>query len=260
MMHVARAEWRKLTRPRMLLGAWGGLVGVAVLGTVLAFANAHPATLSGRGLSIERLEQEDGLVASLAVTGQLLGAACLVVFARSVANEYAHGTLRTLLVREPRRPVALAGKLAALALFVAASLLVAVVALTLTGTTFAAARGIQMDAWWTPGGVGGLALAALRLLWACLVWGCIGATLGLAFRSGVLATGIGIAYLALQEHMVQGLWPEGARWLPGLVLEAFARGGTKDVTLGTAGLLSLGYAAVLLAVSWAVFQRRDVHA
>jgi hypothetical protein len=59
---------------------------------------------------------------------------------------------------------------------------------------------------------------------------------------------------------VQDAWGPAERLFPGLLLEAFAAGGTTEVTSSRALASAAAYVAVAAVVASAVFSRRDVTA
>ena len=257
-MHVVRAEWRKLMRAGMLMGG-AVLVALAALGALIVFTQAKANPQPGaEGFNFTRLAQPDGLITPLLFIGQVVGAVSMVLFARSVGNDYTNGTLKMALVREPSRSVVLGGKTIALGLFVTIAVVLGFAAMTAVATTVAASRGIATDQWWTSQGIADSLGGLGRLVVASLVWGLIGLMLGILTRSGSLAVGIGVPSLAIGEHLLQMLWSDGAKWLPGIVLAAFAAGGSKDIGLGLASLLTGAYAVAFALVAAATFTRRDV--
>lgn len=264
MIHAFRAEWGKLLRRGAILGGTGTLVLVSMLAMLLVFANAKavaPAdAVNGRpgGATIGQLEAEDGLVKALGFASLLMGAVSMVFFAVNATNEYSHGTLKVILTREPRRLVVLAGKFLAIALFIALSVLIAFVGLTLVASTVAANRGMDTSAWWTSAGIADTLGGLGRLIVACIARGVIGFTLGILLRSAAPAVGIGLGYTLIAENLILVAWNDGKNWLPGQVLVAFTQGGTTTLSLGAAsGLLAL-YTLVFLVAAGTVFARRDV--
>jgi hypothetical protein len=83
-------------------------------GSSRAFASR--ASLRGRA---RRVPSPDGFVHGVVTASTLIGVVGLCLFAATVASDYSQGTLRNLLVREPRRALLLSGKFLALALFLA---------------------------------------------------------------------------------------------------------------------------------------------
>ncbi len=261
MLHVVRSEWTKLMRPGMILGGGGAIVGLGILATLMVFSLVqHGGAPQGPTPSSDILEQSDGFARSFVFSSQILGATSLVLFARVVTSDYAQGTLKVLLAREPNRTRLLAGKYVAVALFVSAFLLIAILAMLLVATITAAQRGLDITSWWTADGWGSLAWGTLRLVTSTLVWGFFGFALGALVRNGAAANGIGIGAIAIGGHLTEMFWSDAGKWLPDLVLGAFAMGGSKAISLANAGLVTAAYAALLAVVAWLAYNRGDVTA
>lgn len=259
MRNLLNAEWLRLMR-RGMLGAAAALVGLGVLATVLIFGQASDSP-EGETPGLVRtalLEGADGLVQSLTLSSQVVGAASLVLFARTVTNDYQQGTLKVLLTREPRRLALLSAKFLAMALFVVLAVLAMFVAMTGAASLVAAARGIDASAWWTAAGIGETLLGLLRLLAASLVWGLLGFALGTLFRSAGPAIGVGIGMLAIGGHLVERFWSNAGSWYPSSVLSVFTVGGTDAVSLAWAGLVVALYAVGFAAAAAGGFLRGDV--
>jgi ABC-2 type transport system permease protein len=77
-------------------------------------------------------------------------------------------------------------------------------------------------------------------------------------RSTPIALGIGLAWLGPLEHILQLSWSGAARWLPGLVFDAIAGGGTTITTYQRAVITALAYTALALTAAAVSFLRRDV--
>ena len=113
MIYVFRAEWRKLRRPTLLLGSLGVVIGVTGLVTSLLFLliDSQSGNASrGERITREILELSSGVSIGFSNSAGLLGLVALCVFAAQTAQEYTYGTLRNLLVRQPRRIQLLIGK------------------------------------------------------------------------------------------------------------------------------------------------------
>jgi ABC-type transport system involved in multi-copper enzyme maturation permease subunit len=182
----------------------------------------------------------------------------LAVWAISVASEYSQGTLRNLLVRQPRRLRLLAGKLLALASFTAGALVVAGVAATAVALLLAPTRGIPTSAWFSADGLAALCSGFANLLLATWGWGLLGALLALLLRSPAAAVGAGVAYALPFELVLTTAWASGARWLPGQLLGTLADGGSAAVSYGRAAALLAVYGALVVAAAATLFTRRDV--
>jgi ABC-2 type transport system permease protein len=256
------SEWIKLRRPGMILGGAGTIVGFAILTVVLTLttASATPTDQEGPGggLTLAQLATADGLASILASAATFIGVVALSVFATSIASEYSQGTLRNLLVRQPRRVRLLAGKLLALASFTTLAVVVAGIAAVATALLVGPTQDISTAAWFTSAGWTALAGGLGNLLLATLGWGLLGALLALVLRTPAAAVGVGLAYALPGELLLTTAWSDGARWLPGQLLDALAQGGTAAVTYGSAGLLLALYGVVAMVAGTTLFARRDV--
>jgi ABC-type transport system involved in multi-copper enzyme maturation permease subunit len=263
MIRSFRSEWIKLRRPGMILGGAGTIVGFAILTVVLTLTTASATPTDeggpgGEGLTLAQLAATDGLAAILATAATFIGVVALSVFAISIASEYSQGTLRNLLVRQPRRVRLLAGKLLALASFTTLAVVVAGIAAVATALLVAPTQDISTAAWFTSAGWTALAGGLGNLLLATLGWGLLGALLALVLRTPAAAVGVGLAYALPGELLLTTAWSDGARWLPGQLLDALAQGGTAAVTYGSAGLLLALYGVVAMVAGTTLFARRDV--
>lgn len=256
------SEWVKLRRPAMILGGAGTIVGFAILTVVLTLttASATPTDQEGPGAgsTLQQLAAADGLASVLGSAATFIGVVALSVFATSIAGEYSQGTLRNLLVRQPRRVRLLAGKLLALASFTAIAVIVAGIAAVATALIVAPTQDVSTAAWFTSAGWTALAGGLGNLLLATLGWGLVGALLGLVLRAPAAAVGVGLAYALPGELLLTTAWSDGARWLPGQLLDTLAQGGTTAVTYGSAGLLLALYGVVAMVAGTTLFTRRDV--
>jgi ABC-type transport system involved in multi-copper enzyme maturation permease subunit len=261
MLRSFLSEWIKLRRPGMILGGAGTIVGFAILTVVLTLTTASTTPTDqgpGGGLTLAQLAASDGLAVILATAATFIGVVALSVFAMSIASEYSQGTLRNLLVRQPRRVRLLAGKLLALASFTTIAVVVAGVAAAAVALVIAPAQDISTSAWFTSAGWTALGAGLGNLLLATLGWGLLGTVLALVLRAPAAAVGVGLAYALPGELLVTAAWSDGARWLPGQLLDTLAQGGTAAITYGWAGLLLALYTVVAVVAGTTLFTRRDV--
>jgi hypothetical protein len=274
MRRAFRSEWVKFLRPGQLLGSWGTMAGFAVILTAILVLNASDAIEepqqaapgdAGPIIPVALLEAPGGGVFTFQAVGQLLGIVALVIAAANLATEYTAGTLKVLLVREPRRAALLAGKMAAVASFVTVG--VVLTFLVSFGLSFllASARGIATDAWWTQDGLEAVARSLANVTLASWVWGFMGTMLAALFRSGFPAIGVGIGYPLVVEGLLALALPDVVKWMPGAALGAFTAGDAADALGSPPGLdypvaavLVAAYAAVFLAVPTVLLLRRDV--
>lgn len=258
MLRALSSQWLKLRRPSVLLGTVGTSLFFAAVATVITFSSADDAGTTrdapgGPGLSsAAELARADGLVAGAAGASQLLGVIALVLAAFAVASEYQHGTLRNLLVRQPRRLVLLGGSAVAVGLVVVLAALAATAASVVTALAVAGSAGIETGAWTAGEAVRGFALTAASMLGFALV----GAVLALVLRSPVAAIGAGVAYVIPVESILAGISSAAQDVLPGQLLAAVADGTASAPNLA---LLAAWLAGAAALAAW-LFARRDVAA
>ena len=256
------SEWLKLRRKGML-AALAATIGVTVLGTVIAIATAgqigdRRGAGSGAGITLTTLRTAGGLGQAIGSASTLLGVVALSVFATSFAGEYSNGTLRNLLISEPRRVRLLAGKLIALWVAAAAVVALADAACVAAGAITASQKGVDTSLWWTSSGLGHTSAAAANLALASLGWGLLGAVLGVVFRSPAAAVGIGVAYALPLESILGAIAHGAGRWLPGKLLAALASGGNSTASYGAAAVTLALYAMLAAVGTMILFTRRDV--
>jgi len=262
-IRVIRAEWRKLRRPTLLLGTLGAVGAIAVLTASIPYiAMDSPRRGRERGFSRETIEGFTGLSLGLAFASTLLGIVALSVFASQTAQEYSHGTLRNLLVRQPRRMVLLGGKAVSMALFGMLVVVETSIISVITEYFWANAKGIPTAAW-TEGGISGDGISNLfttlgNVSLATVGFGIIGMLLGLILRSPISSIAIGISWVMIVEGIVGAVWESTQKYLPGLLLTAVGSGGSTTITYKwalTTSLLILIAAGALAAL---LFKKRDV--
>jgi len=261
MLRSFLSEWIRLRRPAMVLGGAGAIIGFAVLTVALILTTASNTPVDqgpNQGLTLALIAAADGLALTVASAAQFIGVVVLAVFAISIAGEYTQGTLRNLLVRQPRRVRLLAGKLLALASFTAIAVVAALVAAVVTALVVAPSQDISTAAWFTGDGWAALGSGLGNLLLATLGWGLVGALLALLLRSPAAAVGVGLAYALPFELLVTGAWDAGARWLPGQLMGTLAAGGAATVTYERAALLLAIYGVIAVVAATTLFARRDV--
>jgi ABC-2 type transport system permease protein len=113
MIQVFFAEWRKLRRPTLFFGTFAAALffnGLITAFIYLMIDSPEGNGDRGRTITREALSLSDGSITGFASIGGLLGIIALCVFAAQSAQEYTYGTLRNLLVRQPRRLTLLIGK------------------------------------------------------------------------------------------------------------------------------------------------------
>jgi ABC-2 type transport system permease protein len=262
MLGAFSSEWIKLRRRSMLLWGLGGGLLFTVLATVFTIERATKTLIPGaRGhgfrVTVAQLSQPDGLVRGVVDVSNLVGIVALCLFAGAVATEYSQGTLRNLLVRQPRRMQLLTGKFLALALFIGLAVVLAIGIATGVAFALAPAKGIHTSAWTSSTGLGDFGQSILHVYLACIGYGILGTALAVVLRSPAVAIALGVAYALPGEAIINALWSNGDRWLPAQLLSALAHGGTSSVSYAHALVTLAVYAAIVATGTLLLFQRRD---
>jgi ABC-2 type transport system permease protein len=186
-----------------------------------------------------------------------------ILAASLVGAEWAAGTITTFLTWEPRRLRVLAAKL------FAALLLVLVLSLVLLSLFAAAMWFVALTRGSTvvdPGFLGSLGGSILRSSLLSAGAGVLGASIAMIARNAAASMAAGFVYLGVVEALIRGFKPSLARWLVGnnglivvtgkdLGLDPFA----DPVSLATASLTLVAYAAALVVIAGVSFRARDVN-
>jgi ABC-2 type transport system permease protein len=256
-----RAELVKLLRRRVLLITAIVTVVASVGGAALVVTGAESTRTGGgdgRTVTLDDLADAGGGTDVFTSVISFAGTFLFVVFVGAVAAEFTRGTIRTMLLRQPARLRLLAGKTAAILAFAAAVLAAAEILTWTAARLLAPGQDIPTDAWTSLDGIG----QALADYGAALFWmtgyALLGTLVGVVVRSVPVALAIGIAWAGPFEHLLQEAWEPASRIFPGLLLEAFAAGGTPDVTAGRAFTTIAVYLVLAAGLTGVVFSRRDV--
>jgi ABC-type transport system involved in multi-copper enzyme maturation permease subunit len=266
MIRVFRAEWRKLRRPTLFLGALGAVIGVSGLVTSLLFLLIDSQSGNAeRGERITRdiLQLPSGVSIGFSNSAGLLGLVALCVFAAQTAQEYTYGTLRNLLVRQPRRIQLLLGKYFSMAIFATATVLVS--AVTAIGLAFALSGRAKVSTtqWTTSDARSALLHTFINVLISTIGYGTVGMILGLLLRSPISSISIGVGWLLVVESIIAIAWKPSAKWMPGQLLSIVSSGGTP---IGMSDALSYSQALTRVTIylvlasciiGW-LFKKRDV--
>jgi hypothetical protein len=258
-----RSEWVKLRRRTLLLSTFLGLAAASSLFVVLIFSNAQ-AHGSGGGLpSLAQLARPNGLVFGLTRATFLLGVVAFGTAAAQMANEYSLGTLRQLLVRQPRRVTLLAGKMLAVITFMVLAVAFAAVVAFLAAIAMAGSRHVPTHAWFTGTGLGDLLNALGNIELAVLGYSVLGLVIGQFLRSAVAAVIIGFAWLlVIEQFILTRIVPGAAPWLPGISLSTIAGGGSSDfhISYSRGLIVAAVYLGAAIIAASVTFARRDVTA
>jgi ABC-2 type transport system permease protein len=251
------SEWTKLRRPTLFFPTFLGLACAASLFVILMFSQA---TASGGLVTLHQLARPNGLVIGVARASMLLGVVAFGIAAAQVASEYSLGTLRQLLVRQPRRAVLLAGKMLGTITFLVLALCFAAVVALIVAVVAAQSRHIPTSAWFTGTGLADLFRELGDLALAIVGYSILGMALGQFVRSAVFAVIVGFAWLVAVENIVTRIVPSTEQWLPGASITAVASGGVEGVGYSHGMILGAVYVVVAIAAAMTVFLRNDVTA
>ncbi len=251
------SEWTKLRRPTLFFSTFVGLAFAASLFVILMFSQA---TANGGLVTLHQLAQPNGLVIGVARASMLLGVVAFGIAASQVASEYSLGTLRQLLVRQPRRAVLLAGKMLGTITFLVLALCFAAVVALIVAVAAAQSRHVPTSAWFTGTGLGDLFRELGDLSLATIGYSVLGMALGQFVRSAVAAVIIGFAWLVAVENIITRIVPSTEQWLPGASITAVASGGAEGVDYAHGMILGAVYVVVAIGAALTVFLRNDVTA
>lgn len=261
MINVFFAEWRKLRRPALFIGTMVAVIGVSALVTSLLFlmidstqGDARREQMANRAT----LELPMGVSVGFAASAGLLGLVALCIFASQTAQEYTYGTLRNLLVRQPRRLTLLVGKFFAMNLFALISVLLsAIVSISLAFALSGKAK-VSTTAWSTSEARSALLHTFVNVFISVIAFGTIGMILGLLLRSPISSIAIGVGWLLVVENIIAATVDDSGKWLPGQLINSIAAGGDFNASYSHALLVLSAYLATGMIVVSVLFRRRDV--
>ena len=234
----------------------------AVGSTVIVLSAVKPAAETIPALrataTIEALGAAGGGSEVFRLAIAFAGTFFFVVFTGVMAAEFSRGTIRTMLLHQPRRTALLTGKVGAMLTFAAGALALTEIVTWIAARLLAPGAGVATGAWTSADAVGSAATDFGAVLLWITGYALLATALAVVVRSVPVALAIGIAWAGPIEHLVQNAWAGAGRWFPGLLLEAFAGGGTSEVGAGRAIATVAVYAVVAAGVALTVFGRRDV--
>lgn len=261
MIHVFFAEWRKLRRPTLFLGTMGAVIGfTALINSLLFLLLDSPRGNAREGQLINRatLELPHGLVTGFSSAAGFLGLIALCVFAANTAQEYTYGTLRNLLVRQPRRIILLIGKFLSMTAFALVSVILsAIVSISLAYGLSGKAK-VNTTAWSTGEARVAVLHAFINVFISVIAYGTIGMLLGLLLRSPISSISLGVAWLLVVENIIAAFVKHSGKWLPGQLMSSIASGGDINASYSHAVIVLSAYLALSAVIVGVLFKRRDV--
>ena len=261
MNRIFKSEWRKLRRPTLFLGTMGAVIGLTGLISSLLFLLLDSPRGNGReGMMITRetLAMPNGLYIGFANSAGLLGVIALCVFAAQTAIEYTNGTLRNLLVREPRRLLLLAGKYLAMISFALITVCFSAIVSIAISVSLAGTKGVSTDRWFTSSAISLFGSTFGNVSLSVVAYGTVGMTLGLLLRSPITSISIAIAWILVIENILSATVNGISKWLPGQLMSAIPVQFGVDFSYSRALAGSAAYLLIFAVAAATLFKRRDV--
>jgi hypothetical protein len=261
MFKVFFAEWRKLRRPTLFFGTFAAALffnGLITSFIYLMIDSPQGNGDRGRTITREVLGLAGGSVTGFASIGGLLGIIALCVFAAQSAQEYTYGTLRNLLVRQPRRLTLLMGKYAAMKTFALLLTIINAIVSIAVSVYLSDRATVSTDLWFTSAGWSEIGHTLVNVYISIVFYAIIGITLGIFLRSPISAISIALVWILIIENLIGAVKPETLDWMPGNQFAVIAEGGTPLVSYSHALILGSSYVLLALLVSSFLFAKRDV--
>lgn len=261
MINVFLAEWRKLRRPTLFFGTFIAALffnGLVTSFTYLMIDSPDGNGDRGRMIGRDVLGLASGSVQSFSSIGGLLGIITLCVFAAQTAQEYTYGTLRNLLVRQPRRLVLLIGKYSAMKTFaLILTIINAIVSIGISVYLSERAK-VNTDLWFTSDGWSAIGHTLVNVYISIVFYAIIGISLGILLKSPISSISIALVWLLIIENLIGAVKPSTLDWMPGNQLATIAQGGSELITYSHALILGTSFVFLALGVSTYIFAKRDV--
>ena len=286
MARLIRAEIYKLSKRSMtyillliLIGLFALILSItqAITPTATTVANGITTTAPAVAANVQFLQ---GVVtSSIAMLGGIIGVVLVVVLvANGMGSEYGWNTIRPYLLCSESRAKVFTSKLIADAIFVVAGMIIGVITVILLGVLFTAIRGFSwsLDAS-LMSFTGHQLLNFVRAFYVILPYGLLAFLFAILGRSTAAGIGFGIGASVL-ESILTGLLSIAHGWLakipdyllsPNINKITSLSGDSGGVTIqaGTntpvpsslhAFIVVAVYCVVFTAITYTIFQRRDV--
>jgi ABC-type transport system involved in multi-copper enzyme maturation permease subunit len=261
MIRIFKSEWRKLRRPTLFLGTMVAVVGLTGLISSLLFLLLDSPRGNGReGMMITRetLAMPNGLYVGFANSAGLLGVIALCVFAAQTAIEYTNGTLRNLLVREPRRLLLLAGKYLAMVSFALVTVCFSAIISIAISISLAGTKDVSTDQWFTSSAISLFGSTFGNVFLSVIAYGTVGMTLGLLLRSPISSISIAVAWILVIENILSATVNGISKWLPGQLMSAIPVQFGVDFSYSRALVGTTAYLLIFTVAAATLFKHRDV--
>lgn len=261
MIRVFRSEWRKLRRPTLFAGTLGIVLALSVLITSLLFLLLDSDGGNGprgRVITRETLALPEGLYLGFTNFAGLLGTIALSVFAAQTALEYTNGTLRNLLVRQPKRLLLLAGKYVAMCSFALLTVLVSAVGSIGISLILAPVKDVSTEAWFSSESFALLYSNLGNVYLSAIAYGTVGMAVGILLRSPISSIAISLAWILILEGILSFTVDGLDKWLPGQLMSLIAESSGSDISYTYALVGTAIYLLLFGGVATVLFAKRDV--
>ena len=252
MIHLLRAEWRKVITTKLGWGMLLGAMALAALGVVAQIASNGVRGNISLPLSAAATQRS---IAASASSAYLFSVVVGIIL---ITTEFRHFTSRPTFLIEPRRGLVIVAKLI-VAAFVGIIYGVACAALTAAiMAPWLGAMGITIH--WVEDGV---LLSMLGDLVVIAVFAVVGIGVGVLVRNQIAAVIGALVYLFVLEPLidiipvVKNAYP----YLPGAAAGAItgaSRGNLSHLDLVQGGLVLLGWGLLFAGCGWLLTIRRDI--
>ena len=212
----------------------------------------------GRIITRETLALPNGLYSGFTNFASILGTIAISAFAAQTALEYTNGTLRNLLVRQPKRFTMLVGKDVSICSFALLTVLISAIGSIGISILLAPTKDIDTSAWFSE--------ESFRLLYSNIgnvylsatAYGTMGMAVGIILRSPVSSISISLAWILILEGILSFTVDGLDKWLPGQLMSLIAESNGSDISYTYAVVGSGIYLLLFGGIATTLFVRRDV--
>jgi ABC-2 type transport system permease protein len=257
MRRAILSEWLKVRRVS-ILGTTA--IVTVILSVAAAIVGLHELDRPRAKANVTLYSQTDGFRAILAHSTDFLAIVGLGFAAFAFSTEFSGGTLRNLLVRQPKRLTLFAGKAIVVAALITAFVILAYFVSYPVAFVTAPHYGVSTDMWTTSAGVKSLFAGGGDLVMSTLGYAVFGALLGVVLRSPAPAIVAGLAYVFAVEGLLTNSFASLNSVLFASQLDAIGHGGTVDVGYWSAIAVAAAWVIGFIVVGGIDFRRRDVAA
>lgn len=249
-LRLVKAELLKLRSTRMWKGLLAGAAALTGLGAIATLAIAGTPEGAQAGLAPVRSVSD---VADLVYTSSTAAIFAMILGAIAITGEYRSGTIAGTFLATPSRTPVIVAKAAAAAMIGFGFGVVCALIPVVSAEAYLGIKGLPLR-FGMPVLIAVLAIGAMGAS-----SGAIGAGIGAAIRSQLVAILGLLGWALVVEQLIGGLLPETRKWLPFVG----AQGSLGQQTPGLlaplpGGLLLIGYVVLAVLVGVAFTRPRDI--